>query len=419
MARVGTGQVVERKTKRGTAFAIRFSVDGTRHYYTLGYSTEGWSRKKAEAELQNVLADARRGIWQPPTEAVPEPARSAPTFREYAADWLAMREPELAASTVERMHYALLHLNGWFGDTALDQITTGDVDRYKADKLREGKLGGDSINKSLKLLAQILDYAMEDDGWIERNPAKGKRRRVSVNKPRRTWLDTADQIAALLDAVSLVDRRTPWETQDRAMLSTLTFAGLRIGEMLNLRRRDVDLASGRIRVLDSKTDAGERDVNILPVLRDDLSAYMAERELAPDALLFANKKGERSHESNLRNRLLAPCVKAANEMLVDAGRAPMSGRITPHSLRRTFASILVALGEDPAYVMSQLGHTDPAFTLRIYAQVMSDRSGEKERINSLVSGANLALNGTSGESDARPSAAPDSFNLRNPAPRAA
>ena len=41
-------------------------------------------------------------------------------------------------------------------------------------------------------------------------------------------------------------------------------------------------------------------------------------------------------------------------------------------LRHTFASVLVMLGEDPAHVMGQLGHTDPAFTLRIYADAMLD-----------------------------------------------
>ena len=46
---------------------------------------------------------------------------------------------------------------------------------------------------------------------------------------------------------------------------------------------------------------------------------------------------------------------------------PLPLGITPHKLRHTFASILVAIGKDPTYAMQQLGHTDQAFTLRIYA----------------------------------------------------
>jgi integrase len=51
----------------------------------------------------------------------------------------------------------------------------------------------------------------------------------------------------------------------QATLATFVFAGLRIGELLDLRWRDVDLATGRLRIKDSKTDAGSRDVRLLPV----------------------------------------------------------------------------------------------------------------------------------------------------------
>lgn len=390
MARQKTGAVVERETKAGKIFALRFSAAGARRYYTLGSDAEGWTREKAEEELANVLADVRRGIWQPPREEgqEEEAERLAPTFRAYSADWLTMREPELAESSVDRMKHDLRHLNAAFGDMRLDQITISDVDQYRAAKLREGRLGADSINKNLKLMAQILDYALEDDEWVTRNVARGKRRRVpnSKRKPRRTWLNTADQIAALLDATNEIDRRGDWETFDRAILGTLMFAGLRIGELTNLRRRDVDLPSGRITVTDSKTEAGERQINILPPLRDYLSAYVAERKLKPGAYLFGTGTGERYNESNIRSRLLAPAVKAANRNLEERGLATMSERITPHSLRHTFCSILFALGEDAVYVMGQLGHTDAAFTLRVYAHAMSDRSGERERIAQLVNG---------------------------------
>ena len=51
-------------------------------------------------------------------------------------------------------------------------------------------------------------------------------------------------------------------------MATLIFAGLRISEACQIERRDVDLANGRINVRRSKTDAGLRDVDLLPVLRD-------------------------------------------------------------------------------------------------------------------------------------------------------
>jgi integrase len=58
--------------------------------------------------------------------------------------------------------------------------------------------------------------------------------------------------------------------------------------------------------------------------------------------------------------------------------------LTQHSLRRTFASILVAIGNDPIYVMGQMGHTDPKFTLKVYARAMQRRGDERDRLRALV-----------------------------------
>ena len=114
------------------------------------------------------------------------------------------------------------------------------MDRYKAGKLAEARLGGSSINKTLRLLSKILDVAAERD-LIARNPAAGRRRRVRVRKPQRSYLDTAEHIAALLDAAGELDREARADRQHisrRAMLATLTFAGLRVGELLALRWGD-------------------------------------------------------------------------------------------------------------------------------------------------------------------------------------
>jgi integrase len=66
------------------------------------------------------------------------------------------------------------------------------------------------------------------------------------------------------------------------------------------------------------------------------------------------------------------------------GFAPIPNGLTPHSLRRTFASILYALGKDPAYVMDQLGHSDPKLALRIYARAMRREPGEGKRLSGLA-----------------------------------
>jgi integrase len=80
----------------------------------------------------------------------------------------------------------------------------------------------------------------------------------------------------------------------RATRAALTFSGLRIGELWALRWRDVDLASGRITVRASKTDAGMRRVDLLPALRDELATHKTTApDISPDALVFSSGTGGR------------------------------------------------------------------------------------------------------------------------------
>jgi integrase len=74
--------------------------------------------------------------------------------------------------------------------------------------------------------------------------------------------------------------------------------------------------------------------------------------------------------SNVRGRLLKETVKRVNERREKEGRMLLPEKVTPHTLRRTFASLALAAGRDPRWVMGQLGHTDARLTLNVYAQVM-------------------------------------------------
>jgi integrase len=200
MSRKATGQVLERDGKRGRTYALRFRAYGERRFLTLGRADEGWTRQKAEVELENVLADVRRGIWQPPA---PEPAveepRPEPTFHEFASAWIEPRRHELGERTVEDYEWALsVHLLPFFARYRVGGITIEDVDRYRSAKVREGRLGARSINKTISYLSTILEVAVEY-GYMDRNPARGRRRRLKADAPRRQFLE-ADQVGALLDA---------------------------------------------------------------------------------------------------------------------------------------------------------------------------------------------------------------------------
>jgi integrase len=102
----------------------------------------------------------------------------------------------------------------------------------------------------------------------------------------------------------------------------------------------------------------------------------------PDDPVFLSRSrnGRRSRQTaeNVARRLKT-AIKRANETLADAGIEPISERVTPHSLRRTYASLRAACGDDPVYIAEQLGHEDPTFTIRVYAKAAKRRerlSGE-------------------------------------------
>lgn len=346
----------------GRGWAIRFRAYGKRRYVTLGTAEEGWSRARAEAELRHVLADVERGIWQPYEPVQPEEPREAPSFHEFASEWLENREPELRPKTVTSYRWQLTtHLLPHFARMRLDEIGPEDIDRYKAAKLRQGALGPNQINKSLGLLAMILDAA-GDYGHVDpaRNPARGRRRRVKRTTPKRPTVEP-EQLPSLLEAAGRL----------RPILATMAGAGLRNGEVCALVWSDFDLSSGTLRVAESKTDAGVREVDLPVALRKELAKHKL-RAHRKDGPIFVNRNGQRQSVSNVERRMKT-AIRRANKRLVQLGIRPIDEAVTPHSLRRLYASLRFALGDDPVYVAAQIGHTEPGFSMRVYASAVRRR----------------------------------------------
>ena len=188
------------------------------------------------------------------------------------------------------------------------------------------------------------------------------------------------------------------------MVASLVFAGLRLGELLALRWEHVDLAGGRLRVGEAKTDAGVRWVDLVPALREELTTHRARMDSPVSrALVFPTATGWPQSPSNFRNRTMTRALTQANALLADRDEIPIPVGLTPRSLRRTFASLLYALGHDPVYVMQQMGHTDPKLALRIYAQAMRRGEEEKAALTALVEGVDWARLGTQrGSASSRP-----------------
>jgi integrase len=408
MARPATGKVIEHLGSDGRTYrSLRFTAYGKRRFLSLGVVTAG----EAERELRHALADVERGTWTPPAaiEPPPEPEQ-VPTFHAFAEEWWMLNHAQLAENTRADYRWRLeRHLLPYFGGMRLDTITFAAVERYIAAKLGEADpLSARSINMTVTLLGAILERAVEQDPpLLHRNPTKGKGRKAKERAPVRSYLDAAGQIKALLDAAGELDRRATTarrHVERRAMIATLTFAGLRISELCALRWSDVDLAGGWLHVGEAKTDAGRRKVKIRGALWDELLSLRGRHQDAPQgAFVFGTRSGGRQSPDNFRSRVLgrpasvvdgetkpgAGTIGQANKQLEEDRLSPLPGKLTPHSLRRTFCSLLYALGEDPGTVMDEMGHTDPGLALRVYRQAMRRDEKEKAQLRALVEGEQL------------------------------
>ena len=357
-----------------------------------------WSRKRAEAALQDRLAEIRLGLWQP-AEQGPAPRAAEPSFQQLASEWYARRQGEVSQRTRDYWRWALeLHALGPLGELSVSELTPQALSAFTTMKINEleaqagvitkweaanperrGRrpspgLSNASINSVVKIIGMVLDDAVEA-GLIAANAARNKRRRLPTGKPRRSWLEL-DQARALLDAAG----------PHRALVALQMLGGLRVGEAITLRWRSVDLARGRLTVEVGKTSAARRTVDLSPDLREALVVHrQAAGDTQPDALVFVTRAGTQQTRHNVRRRVLLPSVGRANRALVAAGMAPIS-ELTNHSLRRTYCALAYEAGASPAYVMAQLGHVDAALSLEVYAKVVERTRDTGERIDALLRG---------------------------------
>jgi integrase len=248
--------------------------------------------------------------------------------------------------------------------------------------------------------------------------------RVRTPKPIRTWLQP-DELHDLVDAAGIIDaggyspttervralreegRGIPEITamvgrsvqavyyhlakpepadcevgETRALLTLLGYAGTRIGEALALRNRDVRLhaAPRRLDVLDSKTPTGVREVHLSPELADLLARYRDERRRAgrptgnDDLLWTAADGGPRSYTWALKKALkkVGRAAAIASERREARGLPPLP-KVTPHTLRHTYISLLLLVTDNVTHVMEQVGHSDQDTTNRIYRHLIRQR----------------------------------------------
>jgi integrase/recombinase XerC len=178
--------------------------------------------------------------------------------------------------------------------------------------------------------------------------------RVKPGAPRPV---SEDQARGLIAEPAFDPDREDWEVaRDQAVLTLLYGCGLRISEALSLRRRDAPLGeSVRILGKGSKT----RIVPVLPAVRAAVEAYLAEVPYAPgpDEALFRARRG-----GPLSPRHVQATVQGLR------GRLGLPDSATPHALRHSFATHLLAAGADLRSIQELLGHASLSTTQR-YTEV--------------------------------------------------
>jgi integrase len=384
--RTGSIESYEWKDGRTVTWRLRVRDRGRRYRIDLGTNHEGWSRERARAELERIMGQIERGTWRPPRAATgPDPDE---TVHLTASRWWQRKEAELRPSAQAdyrwRLDYVLAELA---------RVPTAEIDAKRVDEVRQTLVGRGlsprSVNMVLSLLGQVLDDAVEY-GLLDTNPARGKRRRLRVAKPQRSFLE-ADMVVDLLDVAAEWEESVPEHQRygRRALLAMLCLAGPRISEAIAADRGDIDLAAGRWRIPAAKTDAGHRDVELTMLLADELREHVARmlalgRPTGGRRPMWPTRTGGRLNASNIRGRLMAETAARVNERREAEGKMLLPQRVTPHTLRRTFASLALTAGRDPRWVMGQLGHTDARLTLSVYAQVVQRQRVNRELVTRLM-----------------------------------
>lgn len=339
------------------------SIRSHRGKYQVRYRVGGRMRSKTFARLGDARKYANRVEAELARGDYIDPRAGLTTFVDYADRWLDLRQGK-ARSTLDRdRSYLRSMILPTFGTLPVASIKPTDVEAWVVKLGRAPSTTG----KALSMVKGIFDMARRDNA-IRSNPADG----VKVERQeRRTVAGRAlsdDGLAAVLGTAEQVDRSTA------AMVWVMARCGLRIGEAMALRRRDIDFAAGTVNVARSmsrkegarpvKGRSSEDDGRVVPMPTDVANRLRLHMDEAGgvvnlDGLLFTTRTGRPISYTTWRSRRWVRIVETAGV-----------GSVRPHDLRHTAATRLYTVDRwTPAEVQAFLGHTDPRLALAIYTHV--------------------------------------------------
>ncbi len=365
-----SGHVSQRKGKRGGVWYAKYRLpDGRQVQKRIGRAwtektapPEGYFTKaSAKAHLDELLAQARQGT-------LPGMVRTGRTFRDAAEEWLDYCEKvrDCKASTLRDYRNMVRVLDREFGDRKIEAITPEEIELWIT-----GYSGSNRTRqKYLVCLGSIFKRAMKVHG-LPRNPAD------VVERPR---VRRAAKIDVLRPEEVLALVRAAESEQDAAIFHTAAFAGLRMGELLALRWRDIDFTRRTIHVRENWTQGEtttpkggtERAVPMAEEVAQRL-ARLGQREhfTSDDDLVFCTQRGQHVGYKSLKERYRA-ALRAAD----------LREDFRFHNLRHTFGSTVIRHA-DSREVMEWMGHADLTTTRRYLAFV--DREDAAKRVSEAFS----------------------------------
>ncbi len=274
--------VKRKRTKAGESrYEVRYRTpDGSERSKTFP------TRKTAERFAAQAHVDVGRGQWV-------DPRAGRVTVSVYATQWLAQR-PSLKPRTRETYEDQLrLHIKPALGDTELSKLTPAAVRAWHSS-LVTGGLSHNTAAKCYRLLRTILGTAVDDE-LLVRNPCTLKG--ASVERVAERPVATVEQVWAAAEAMP---------ERYRCLVLVAGFAGLRVGELLGLECRHVDVLHGTLRVEQQeqqlrgailvvskpKTEAGIRTLALPPFLVTEIEQHLSRfTPGGPTDRLFTGDKG--------------------------------------------------------------------------------------------------------------------------------
>jgi len=266
-------------------------------------------------------------------------------------DYLSI-ERGLSPNTLQAYRRDLCQFRDWLKKEFL-QVDSALIGNYLAT-LREKGNKSRTLNRKLSVVRMFYKF-LYTEGKIDHNPVEG------VSSPRLgrkipSFL-SEKEVEALLEAPSVDE---PYGSRDRAILEVVYGAGLRISELVNLNLTDLNLKGGWVKVLGK----GSKE-RIVPLGREAcrwVRIYLRKRRIeTTDKLsLFCNRYGKRLSRQ--------ACWKIIKKYGQKSG---ITKKISPHTLRHSFATHLLSRDSDLRFVQELLVHTNIS-TTQIYTHITQE-----------------------------------------------